>query len=56
MGERAGLHPTTIGKIEAGERGMSLASFAKIALGIQPDRRLNFATDIINTVADHDDQ
>lgn len=51
MGDRVGLHATTIGKIEAGERGMSLTSFAKIASGIQPDQRLNFANDVITTLS-----
>jgi DNA-binding XRE family transcriptional regulator len=28
---RAGVHPTTIGKIETGDRGMSLPTFAKLS-------------------------
>jgi DNA-binding XRE family transcriptional regulator len=31
LAERAGIHPTTIGKIESGERGMSLHTFSRIA-------------------------
>lgn len=43
---RAGLHPTTVGKIEAGFRGMSLFSFSRLSgvLG------MDFARDVITEV------
>lgn len=36
LGHAAGIHPTTISKIESGQRGMSLRTFGKLAdiLGI----------------------
>lgn len=39
-----GLHPTTVGKIEAGQRGMSLKTFARIAYRL--DNR--FTDDVID--------
>lgn len=30
LAERAGVHPTTIGKIETADRGMSLATFCRL--------------------------
>jgi DNA-binding XRE family transcriptional regulator len=30
LGKQVELHPTTLGKIERGERGMSLSTFAKL--------------------------
>lgn len=37
LAHMAGLHPTTIGKIEAGQRGMSLYTFSRLSriLGMQ---------------------
>lgn len=31
LGQAAGLHPTTIGKIESGQRGMSFTTFCRLA-------------------------
>jgi DNA-binding XRE family transcriptional regulator len=41
-----GLHPTTIGKIENGERGMSLETFAKLAYNLEE----SFAWDVIDEI------
>lgn len=30
VAEQSGLHPTTVGKIETGDRGMSMTTFAKL--------------------------
>jgi DNA-binding XRE family transcriptional regulator len=48
----AGIHPTTVGKIEGGERGMSLETFAKLAYHLDED----FAWRIIDTIADVSNQ
>jgi DNA-binding XRE family transcriptional regulator len=37
LAEQAGLHPTTIGKIETGERGMSLRVFCRLAWALPED-------------------
>lgn len=54
LGDNAGLHSTTIGKIESGDRGMSLDTFARIAGGFSPDQTFNFAVDVIDLIiSDH---
>ena len=52
LADAAGLHPTTIGKIETGERGMSLATFCKLA---QVFGTGGFIWKIIDQLAPNDD-
>ena len=47
LAERSGLHPTTIGKIETGERGMSLRVFAKIVWAMTEDEGDEFLWSVI---------
>jgi DNA-binding XRE family transcriptional regulator len=51
LGERAGLHATTIGKIESGQRGMSLPTFCKLAQIFSDADDWDFAWTIISYVA-----
>ena len=51
LGKRAGLHPTTIGKIESGQRGMSLATFCKLAQSFSDADDWEFAWAIVAYVA-----
>lgn len=45
LGERSGLHPTTIGKIETGDRGMSFDTFCRLIAVFGE----GFAWDIVKT-------
>lgn len=47
LAERTGLHPTTIGKIETGERGMSLRVFAKLAWAMPEEENDAFLCNVI---------
>ena len=47
LAKNAGLHPTTIGKIETGERGMSLETFCKLANWLEEE----FVWDIVEELA-----
>lgn len=47
IAEMAGLHPTTIGKIESGDRGMSLETFLRL------HSVLDHPDDFLQAVYDH---
>jgi DNA-binding XRE family transcriptional regulator len=46
----ARVHPTTVGKIEASERGMSLVTFCRIADAFSGKGNLRFTWDVIEEV------
>lgn len=48
LAEKSGLHPTTIGKLEAGNRGLGFKTFCKLAALMDPA----FADRVILYVAD----
>jgi DNA-binding XRE family transcriptional regulator len=47
LAELAGLHPTTIGKIETGDRGMSLHTFCRLAQAFANDGDEDFAWRVV---------
>lgn len=51
LAEQAGLHETTIGKIELAKRGMSLVTFAKLAAVFLDLDYSDFATEVIYEVS-----
>jgi DNA-binding XRE family transcriptional regulator len=50
LSQLARVHPTTVGKIEASERGMSLVTFCRIADAFSGKGNLGFAWDVIEEV------
>ncbi len=51
LGTRTGLHPTTIGKIESGQRGMSLLTFCKLSQAFSDADDWDFAWTVVSHVA-----
>ncbi len=50
LADEAGLHPTTIGKIESGERGMSLHTFSRLSQVLSIDNE-EFMWEVVDKVA-----
>ncbi len=50
LADRAGMHYTTIGKVETGDRGMSLSTFSRLAVHLPSD----FSRDVIVTMSTPD--
>ena len=49
--KRAGVHPTTIGKIESAQRGMSLATFCKLTQALHDADEWEWTQDTIAYLA-----